>query len=62
MTDAQARLLEAELKKSRPNSRVRVVNRYTAPFADDVATLALDMLVREGGYRRGSVNPFLLGY
>lgn len=37
MTDAQARHLEAELKKSRPNTRVRVVNRYTAPFADDVA-------------------------
>lgn len=32
------------------------------PVADDVATLALDLLVREGGYRRGSVNPFLVGY
>lgn len=32
------------------------------PVADDVATLALDLLVREKGYRRGSVNPFLVGY
>jgi FdhE protein len=32
------------------------------PVADDVATLGLDLLLREGGYRRGSFNPFLLGY
>ena len=32
------------------------------PVADDVATLALDLLLRELGYRRGAVNPFLLGY
>jgi FdhE protein len=32
------------------------------PVADDVATLALDLLLRESGYRRGAVNPFLLGY
>jgi FdhE protein len=32
------------------------------PVADDVATLGLDVLVREGGYRRGSFNPFLIGY
>lgn len=32
------------------------------PTADDVATLGLDLLVREGGYRRGSFNPFLIGY
>jgi FdhE protein len=32
------------------------------PIADDVATLALDLLVREAGFRRGAVNPFLLGY
>ena len=32
------------------------------PVADDVATLALDLMVRESGYRRGGVNPFLLGY
>ncbi len=32
------------------------------PVADDVATLALDLLVRQAGYRRGGVNPFLVGY
>jgi len=32
------------------------------PFADDIASLGLDILLRETGYRRGAVNPFLLGY
>jgi FdhE protein len=32
------------------------------PLADDVASLGLDLLVREKGYRRGAFNPFLLGY
>jgi FdhE protein len=32
------------------------------PVADDVASLGLDILLREDGYRRGAVNPFLLGY
>jgi len=32
------------------------------PVADDVASLALDMLLRQSGYRRGAVNPFLIGY
>jgi FdhE protein len=32
------------------------------PVADDVATLALDLLLRDCAYRRGAVNPFLLGY
>ncbi|HMN70889.1 MAG TPA: formate dehydrogenase accessory protein FdhE [Rhodoblastus sp.] len=32
------------------------------PVADDVATLALDMLLRDGALRRGGVDPFLLGY
>ncbi|MCB1540689.1 MAG: formate dehydrogenase accessory protein FdhE [Rhodoblastus sp.] len=32
------------------------------PVADDVATLALDMLLRGGEKRRGAVDPFLLGY
>ena len=32
------------------------------PVADDVASLGLDLLVREEGYRRGAFNPFLLGY
>jgi FdhE protein len=32
------------------------------PVADDVATLALDLLLRDSNFRRGAVNPFLLGY
>jgi FdhE protein len=32
------------------------------PVADDVATLGLDLLVRDAGYKRGAVNPYLLGY
>jgi FdhE protein len=32
------------------------------PLADDIASLGLDLLLREAGYRRGAVNPFLLGY
>lgn len=32
------------------------------PVADDVASLALDLLVAEDGYRRSGVNPFLIGY
>jgi FdhE protein len=30
--------------------------------ADDVASLGLDLMVREEGFRRGGVNPFLVGY
>jgi FdhE protein len=30
--------------------------------ADDIGTLALDMMMREGPYRRAAFNPFLLGY
>jgi FdhE protein len=32
------------------------------PLADDVATLGLDMLMAQGGWKRGGQNPFLLGY
>ena len=32
------------------------------PFADDVASLGLDMLLAEEGWKRSSRNPFLLGY
>jgi FdhE protein len=39
-----------------------VQNPWLDPVADDVASLALDVLLRDAGYRRGAVNPFLLGY
>lgn len=31
------------------------------PVADDIASLGFDLLLREGEYRRGAFNPFLLG-
>jgi FdhE protein len=34
----------------------------TKPVADDVATLGLDILLAEEGWKRGAQNPFLLGY
>jgi FdhE protein len=37
-------------------------NPWLDPVADDVASLALDVLLRERGYRRGAFNPFLIGY
>lgn len=32
------------------------------PFADDVASLGLDLLLRDSDWHRGGHNPFLLGY
>jgi FdhE protein len=32
------------------------------PFADDVASLGLDMLLGQEGWKRGGRNPFLMGY
>jgi FdhE protein len=32
------------------------------PLADDIATLGLDVLMAEEGWKRGGQNPFLLGY
>lgn len=32
------------------------------PIADDVASLGLDLLLSERDFRRGAVNPFLIGY
>ena len=32
------------------------------PVADDVASLGLDMLMKDAGYRRGGFNPFIAGY
>ena len=45
---------------------VKVLQQHQDPsvdvIADDVASLGLDLLVREAGFKRGAVNPFLLGY
>jgi FdhE protein len=45
---------------------VKILNQQKDPdveaVADDVASLGLDLLVRDEGFRRGAVNPFLLGY
>jgi FdhE protein len=45
---------------------VKILQQVAAPdldpVADDVATLGLDFLMRDGEYRRGAVNPYLLGY
>jgi FdhE protein len=45
---------------------VKILHQHAAPsldpVADDAATLALDLLLRQSDYRRGAVNPFLLGY
>jgi FdhE protein len=45
---------------------VKILHQHTdstlEPVADDVATLALDLLLRDSEYRRGGINPFLLGY
>lgn len=47
-------------------SYVKIMNQHKEagvdPVADDVASLGLDLLVRDMGYRRASFNPFLLGY
>jgi FdhE protein len=47
-------------------SYVKILHQHKDPAldatADDVATLGLDVLVREGGYGRGAFNPFLIGY
>jgi FdhE protein len=32
------------------------------PVADDVATLGLDLLLKQAGFHRGGFNPFLTGY
>jgi FdhE protein len=37
-------------------------NPELEPIADDVASVGLDMLVSETGFRRGGFNPFLVGY
>lgn len=45
---------------------VKILNRRKdpelEPVADDVASLGLDLLVTEAGWKRAGVNPYLLGY
>jgi FdhE protein len=45
---------------------VKILNQQKDPdvdsIADDIASLGLDLLAREAGFRRGAVNPYLLGY
>jgi FdhE protein len=47
-------------------SYVKILHQHKDPLldpvADDVASLGLDLLVREAGLRRAGVNPFLTGY
>jgi FdhE protein len=40
----------------------QVSDHVLEPLVDDVATLGLDILMAEGGWKRGGQNPFLLGY
>ncbi len=48
------------------SSYVKMMHQHTdpslEPFADDVASLALDMTLAREGWTRASVNPFLMGY
>lgn len=37
-------------------------NSALEPFADDVASLALDLTLTKEGWTRASINPFLMGY
>ena len=45
---------------------VKILYRRKEPaldrFADDIGTVALDLLAGKAGYRRGAFNPLLLGY
>jgi FdhE protein len=40
----------------------QVKDHLLEPCADDIASLDLDMMLTEAGWRRGGNNPFLLGY
>lgn len=45
---------------------LKILHQHKDPaadiIADDVASLGLDLLVREAGFKRGGANPFLVGY
>jgi FdhE protein len=63
--DGDAGTIKAETCES-CRAYVKILHQHKDPFldpvADDVATLSLDLLLRDAGFRRGAVNPFLLGY
>lgn len=63
--DGSAGTIKAETCDS-CRSYVKILHQHKDPeldpIADDVASLGLDLLVRETGLRRGGVNPFLFGY
>jgi FdhE protein len=48
------------------HSYVKILHQHKdatlEPLADDVASLGLDLLLRDEGYHRAAANPFLLGY
>ena len=48
--------------KSYVKIMLQTENAALDPVADDIATLGLDILMRETGIRRAGVNPFLVGY
>lgn len=60
--DKQVRAETCETCKNYVKVLQQVANPGLDPVADDVASIALDLLVRDLGYRRGAVNPFMLGY
>ena len=45
---------------------LKILHQHKDPavdvIADDVASLGLDVLVRDAGFKRGGANPFLVGY
>ena len=60
--DKQIRAETCESCKSYVKVMQQLSNPALDPVADDVASIALDLLVRDLGYRRGAINPFMLGY
>jgi FdhE protein len=48
--------------KSYVKIMLQTENAALDPVADDIATIGLDILMRETGIRRAGANPFLVGY
>jgi FdhE protein len=63
--DGAGGLVKAEACES-CHGYVKILQQQRDPkvdiLADDVASLSLDLLMRGKEYRRGGVNPFLIGY